>query len=66
MEKTRGCGEGDGWCAFWDFCFHTLYVYVADLIVPISPKSGPFLEIFCVIRFSTLCTKTHFPENQKS
>jgi len=32
----------------------------------IWPKTGPFRGVFWMIRFSTFCTKTHFPENQKS
>jgi len=32
----------------------------------IWPKSGSFPRMFWMIRFSTFCTKTHFPENQKS
>ena len=32
----------------------------------IWPKTGPFRGVFWMIRFSPFCTKTHFPENQKS
>jgi len=32
----------------------------------IWPKTGPFRDVFWIIRCSTFCTKTHFPENQKS
>ena len=32
----------------------------------IWPKTGPFRGVFWMIRFSTCCTKTHFPETQKS
>jgi len=40
--------------------------YIHIYIYTIWPKTGPFRGVFWMIRFSTFCTKTHFPENQKS
>ena len=49
-------------------CTNDAFIYVTKPVAPlaISPKSGPFRRVFWVIRFSTFCTKTHFPENQKT
>ena len=38
----------------------------ADILYPYGQKLDPSGDVFWTIRFSTFCTKTHFPENQKS
>ena len=41
-------------------------IHSLSILLTIWPKTGPFRGGFWTIRFSTFCTKTHFPENQKS
>ena len=53
----RSCRRFPFLCVFFGFESTQLAIW---------PKTGAFRGVFWMIRFSTFCTKTHFPENQKS